>query len=92
MSLRRSPSFNIPHPPSPSIHHISGLLQPTGNVIRSDSIHRRREVPNLEILDTNVAFQIGVDFFVCLASHPILVINPNWYFNPYITPKLVRNT
>jgi hypothetical protein len=56
------------------------------------SCDRRREVPNLEILDTNIAFQIGVDVFLCPASHPKLGINPNWYFNPNITPKSVRNT
>jgi hypothetical protein len=37
-------------------------------------LHRRREVPNLEILDTNIAFQIGVDVFLCPASHPKLGI------------------
>ena len=59
--------------------------------VEGPSIHRGPEVPNLEILDTIIAFQIGgVDLFVSGFSSQI-GFNPNWYFNPNITPKLVRN-
>ena len=42
------------------------------------SLHRRREVPNLEIFDTNIALQIRVEVSLCPVSHPKLGINPNW--------------
>ena len=40
--------------------------------VPSTSLHRRQEVPNLEILDTNIAFQIGFEVFC------VRLLIPNW--------------
>jgi hypothetical protein len=56
--------------------------------IKFDSVHRRREIPNLEFFPTNTALQIDVDHFFCLMSQSklvhiqigvfTLILVPNW--------------